>query len=47
MASSLIGADPFLQHSIAAMYDATADDRGTVQALARELDDTQQDGTCI
>lgn len=44
MAASLVGADGFLQHSISQMYRATADDRGTVQALARQLDETDEDG---
>lgn len=26
------------------MFDASADDRGTVQALARELDEVNEDG---
>lgn len=29
------------------MYHATADDRGTVQALASDLDEAQQDGAYI
>lgn len=44
MAASLVGADVFLQHSISQMYRATNDDRGTVQALARQLDETDEDG---
>lgn len=31
--------------SVAAMYRATSDDRGTVQALAREVDEATEDGT--
>lgn len=45
MAQSYPGSDIFTQNSINAMYRATADDRGTVQALARELDDANTDGT--
>lgn len=44
MAQSYPGSDFFTQNSINAMYHATADDRGTVQALARELDDADKDG---
>lgn len=33
-----------LQVSTAAMYKATADDRGTIQALARQLDKAREDG---
>jgi hypothetical protein len=29
------------------MYHATADDRGTVQALARDLDTAQEDGKIL
>lgn len=29
---------------MAAMYRASADDRGTVQALSKELDEAQEDG---
>lgn len=36
-----------IKHSIATMYQATADDRGTVQALARELDSVNEDGKYI
>lgn len=36
--------DSPLQQSIAAMYRATADDRGTVQALSRDLDEANKDG---
>jgi hypothetical protein len=28
------------------MYRASADDRGTVQALAQELDKAQEEGSC-
>lgn len=45
MAASYPHADSYIQNSIDTMYKATADDRGTVQALARELDDAQVDGT--
>ena len=44
MATSFVGSDPILQESIRAMYHATADDRGTVQGLAHELDENAQDG---
>lgn len=44
MAASYPGANNFIQQSINQMYHATADDRGTVQALARELDDANKDG---
>lgn len=47
MASSLTCADAVLQHSIAAMYDTTSDDHGTVQVLACDLDETQQDGMLV
>lgn len=30
--------------SIQVMYDATADDRGTVQALSKEINEATQDG---
>lgn len=33
-----------LHRTVVAMYEASADDRGTVQALARDLDEAQQDG---
>jgi hypothetical protein len=36
-----------MQAMVQAMYEASSDDRGTVQALARELDKAHQDGTCI
>ena len=39
--------DSPLHHSVAAMYRATADDRGTIQGLARELDEAHGDGKCI
>ena len=29
------------------MYEATADNRGTLQQLARELEDTYKDGMCF
>lgn len=40
------GADQpeWMQSSVNAMFAASADDRGTVQALARELDAAQADG---
>lgn len=47
MARSYPGADVLTQTSIDAMYRATTDDRGTVQALARELDDADMDGARI
>lgn len=47
MAQSYPGADVLTQTSIDAMYRATAYDRGTVQALARELDDAEIDGMHI
>lgn len=42
--SSFATGDAVVQASVSAMYRATADDRGTVQALARELDDVTADG---
>lgn len=34
-----------LREAVQAMYHASEDDRGTVQALARELDTVREDGT--
>lgn len=34
----------WMQLSVKAMFAASADDRGTVQALAHELDEAQADG---
>jgi hypothetical protein len=34
-----------LQEAIQVMYRASADDRGTVQALAKDLDAAREDGT--
>lgn len=34
----------WMRLSVNAMFTASADDRGTVQALARELDEAQADG---
>jgi hypothetical protein len=39
------GQPAFLQAAVAARFKASADDRGTVQALAKELDEAQEDGT--
>lgn len=36
-----------MRKSAEAMYKATADDRGTIQALARQLDEAQEDGEFI
>jgi hypothetical protein len=36
-----------MQAMVRAMYDASSDDRGTVQALARELDESHQDSMFI
>jgi hypothetical protein len=36
--------DPELRDAVSAMYRASADDRGTVQSLSRELDDAREDG---
>lgn len=36
--------DSPIAKSIQTMYSATADDRGTVQALAKELDEVNEDG---
>jgi len=36
-----------MQAMVQTMYEASSDDRGTVQALACELDEVHQDGTCI
>lgn len=44
MARSFREGNILLKHSIGTMYQATADDRGTVQALARELDAINEDG---
>lgn len=38
-------ASPAVIKSIQAMYTATADDRGTVQALSREINQITEDGT--
>jgi len=35
----------FLQAAVAAMFKASTDDHGTIQALAKELDEAQEDGT--
>lgn len=43
-ANASTAADSPIHKSITAMYSATADDRGTVQALARELDEANEDG---
>lgn len=37
--------DSVVSQSIQVMYDATADDRGTVQALSKEINEATQDGT--
>lgn len=44
MASSYARGEQVIKASIDDMYNASADDRGTVQGLARELDDTSVDG---
>ena len=44
MAQAYATGDETLQICLTSMYKATADDRGTVQGLARELDDATADG---
>ena len=44
MAQSYAQGNPDVRSSIDVMYQASADDRGTVQGLARELDDANVDG---
>ncbi len=38
------GQPAIFQEAVAAMFEASADDRGTVQALARDLDAANEDG---
>lgn len=38
------GEPQIFQDAVAAMFEASADDRGTVQALARQLDSAHEDG---
>ena len=45
MATAYTSNNIYIKTSIDAMYQATADDRGTVQALAREVDEQMEDGT--
>jgi hypothetical protein len=38
------GEPQIFQAAVAAMFEASADDHGTVQALARQLDSAHEDG---
>ncbi|VDB94096.1 unnamed protein product [Peniophora sp. CBMAI 1063] len=47
LATARLSGDPCIALSVDAMYLATADDRGTVQALSREMDEQAEDGGVI
>ncbi|KZV60007.1 hypothetical protein PENSPDRAFT_558091, partial [Peniophora sp. CONT] len=44
LATARSAGDPLISLGVDAMYLATADDRGTVQALSREVDERNEDG---